>query len=79
MLYEINTGMDITMHDGELQMLIPVADGPRLSRHPLTDVSKWGEHRADLGRPCVLAWRGMPRVAWTLREGAGSTPKPMAE
>jgi enoyl-CoA hydratase len=45
MLYEINTALDIAMHDDEVRVVILAADGPHFSSgHHLTDVSKIGEH-----------------------------------
>ncbi len=45
MLYEINTALDIAMHDDEVRVVILAADGPHFSSgHHLTDASKIGEH-----------------------------------
>jgi len=49
MLYEINTALDIAMHDDEVRVVILAADGPHFSSgHHLTDVSKIGEHGAPV-------------------------------
>jgi hypothetical protein len=81
MLNRVNNAMDIAMHVGETRVLIPVADGPRFSGHPPTDVSKWGEHGA-LGRWGALAVhdiRAGPSGSRVIRDGAGSAPKTAAE
>ena len=45
MLYEINTALDIAMHDDEVRVVILAADGPHFSSgHHLMDASKIGEH-----------------------------------
>jgi enoyl-CoA hydratase len=49
MLYEINTALDIAMHDDEVRVVIVAADGPHFSSgHHLTDTSKIGEHGAPV-------------------------------
>jgi len=49
MLYEINTALDIAMHDDEVRVVILAADGPHFSSgHHLTDASKIGEHGAPV-------------------------------
>ena len=49
MLYEINTALDIAMHDDDVRVVILAADGPHFSSgHHLTDVSKIGEHGAPV-------------------------------
>jgi enoyl-CoA hydratase len=45
MLYEINTALDVAMHDDEVRVVILAADGPHFSSgHHLTDVSQIGDH-----------------------------------
>ena len=45
MLYEINTALDIAMHDDEVRVVILAADGPHFSSgHHLMDQSKIGDH-----------------------------------
>jgi len=45
MLYEINTALDVAMHDDEVRAVILAADGPHFpSGHHLTDVSQIGDH-----------------------------------
>jgi len=49
MLYEINTALDIAMHDDEVRVVILAADGPHFSSgHHLGDASKIGEHGAPV-------------------------------
>ena len=49
MLYEINTALDIAMHDDDVRVVILAADGPHFSSgHHLTDASKIGEHGAPV-------------------------------
>jgi enoyl-CoA hydratase len=49
MLYEINTALDLAMHDDEVRVVILAADGPHFSSgHHLTDASKIGEHGAPV-------------------------------
>ena len=45
MLYEINTALDIAMHDDDVRVVILAADGPHFSSgHHLGDGSKIGDH-----------------------------------
>ncbi len=45
MLYEINTALDIAMHDDSVRVVVLAADGPHFSSgHHLSDVSAIGEH-----------------------------------
>jgi enoyl-CoA hydratase len=45
MLYEINTALDVAMHDDDVRVVIMAADGPHFSSgHHLADGSKIGEH-----------------------------------
>lgn len=45
MLYEINSALDVAMHDDEVRVVILAADGPHFSSgHHLTDVSQVGDH-----------------------------------
>jgi len=49
MLYEINTALDIAMHDDDVRVVILAADGRHFSSgHHLTDASKIGEHGAPV-------------------------------
>jgi len=49
MLYEINTALDIAMHDDEVRVVILAADGPHFSSgHHLGDASKIGDHGAPV-------------------------------
>src|ERR1700727_2602487 len=49
MLYEINTALDIAMHDDDVRVVIVAADGPHFSSgHHLTDASRIGEHGAPV-------------------------------
>lgn len=45
MLYEINTALDVAMHDDDVRVVILAADGPHFSSgHHLTDISQIGDH-----------------------------------
>jgi enoyl-CoA hydratase len=49
MLYEINTALDIAMHDDDVRVVIVAADGPHFSSgHHLADASKIGDHGAPV-------------------------------
>ena len=49
MLYEINTALDIAMHDDEVRVVILAADGPHFSSgHHLGDGSRIGDHGAPV-------------------------------
>ena len=49
MLYEINTALDLAMHDDDVRVVIMAADGPHFSSgHHLGDRSKIGEHGAPV-------------------------------
>ena len=49
MLYEINTALDIAMHDDAVKVVIMAADGPHFSSgHHLGDGSKIGDHGAPV-------------------------------
>jgi len=49
MLYEINTALDIAMHDDAVKVVIMAADGPHFSSgHHLGDRSKIGDHGAPV-------------------------------
>ena len=49
MLYEINTALDVAMHDDAVKVVIMAADGPHFSSgHHLGDGSKIGDHGAPV-------------------------------
>ena len=50
MLYEINSALDVAMHDDAVRVVVMAADGPHFSSgHHLGDGSKVGDHARRAG------------------------------